>query len=187
MSPVSQPSEPERGFGHSSHLRTVTSAIVALTAILAAMGAYYVWKRSVPPIFSEGDVLIVLGDFENRTGDPLLDDSLELAFRVGMEQSKEYDILPEWQIRAALEGLERGAALPPIHRDLGIEICRQVGARAFVGGSIERVGSSYSLKASVVDPETREDLLTVARVSQTQNEILTALQQLVREVRNRLG
>jgi hypothetical protein len=154
-------------------------------AILAAVGAFFACKKPAPPLFPEEEILIVLGDFENRTGDPLLDDSLALAFRTGLEQARRVDVLSELQIRDALERMEREPD-SPIARDVGVELCQEEGARAFVGGSIERVGSGYTLTAFVVDPRTRQDLVTVSGVAETQKEILKVLQNLVRDIRSRL-
>ena len=135
----------------------------------------------------EAEDHIVLGDFVNTTGDDVLDDSLGTAFRLGLEQSHFARVLPEGQIRESLTRMRRDPG-EPIERALGLEICQREGAKAFVVGSIVRVGEPYSLSAEVVDCRTESSIFTVPPVQAAgRDEILTALEKVARKVRTNLG
>ena len=63
-------------------------ALEALAVVGLLGGALFTTLRSPPALaFAERD-WVVVGDLNNLTGDARLDDSLETAFRVGLEQSR---------------------------------------------------------------------------------------------------
>ena len=159
-----------------------------LAAVVAAMvGVYFLGRRErvvTPP--AEGEkVQIVLGDFQNQTTDSLLDDSLDIAFRTGIEQSQAIAIMSDREIRDALRRMEREPTAT-IDRELGVQLCLREGAQAFVVGTIFSVGPTYSMNAQIISAEDKV-LQTVTGDASGQAEILPALQQLVRELRRYLG
>ena len=56
-----------------------------MVCALALAGGFY-WRAHRPPKLTERDT-IVLADFDNKTGDPVFDDSLKQALTIQMEQS----------------------------------------------------------------------------------------------------
>ncbi|MCP3963466.1 MAG: protein kinase [bacterium] len=135
--------------------------------------------------FQERD-RIVLADFQNHTEEPLLDDSLELAFRLGLEQSRYASVLPQSRMQAALLRMQRDAETP-IDRTLGIEICQREDAKALIVGSIGRIGETYSLSAEIIDPQTGEATFVTRENAEDQSAIVTALETVTNAVRINLG
>lgn len=95
-----------------------------------------------PFSFEEKD-RIVVGTLENKTGESVLDDSVDYAFRLRLEQSRFAQVLSDSQIRAVLQRMQRESEVV-IGRDLGIEICKREGAKALVTGSIVKIGEAYN-------------------------------------------
>jgi serine/threonine protein kinase len=76
--------------------KTGTLALLLLASIIAG-GAY--WRVHRTPKLNEQDTL-VLGDFNNTTGDPVFDDTLKQAISVQLAQSPFLNILSDARTRA---------------------------------------------------------------------------------------
>ena len=129
---------------------------------------------------------IVLADFQNHTGDPMLDDSLALAFRLGLEQSRFTTVLPESRVQDVLSRMQR-VSDTTIDRQLGIEICQREGAKALVIGAIGKIGDTYSLSAEIVDPQTGVSTFATNSNAENQNAVVTALEVVTKAIRLNLG
>lgn len=160
---------------------------LAAIIVVALVGAYFLGSRErLNPATPGENVKIVLGDFQNRTNDPLLDDSLDVAFRTGLEQSRFIEILPDGQIQAALGRMKREPT-SAIDVQLGAEICQREGAQWLVMGSIVKVGPNYSMSAEIIDPHNQSRIFTAGDTAATQGDILRMLQRIVRQLRTELG
>ncbi len=146
-------------------------------------------QDNIPTPASPGDnssIRIVLADFQNHTGDPLLDDSLETAFRLGLEQSRYASVLPRSHIEDSLTRMERGPDTP-VDRDLGIEIGQREGAQALVIGAIGKIGDTYSLSAEIVDPQQGITTFATNANAKDSRDIVTALETVTKTIRFNLG
>ena len=129
---------------------------------------------------------IVLADFQNLTGEPLLDDSIELYFRLGLEQSRHAYVLPQAQMQSALLRMKRDADTP-VDREVGLEIGQREGARALVIGAISKFGETYSISAEVIDPQTGVNALSIKETARDQDAIVTMLESVTESIRVHLG
>src|ERR1019366_8481473 len=73
------------------------AAALFLLAFLVAGGLY--WRSRRAARLTERDT-IVLTDFDNKTGDPVFDDTLKQALGVQLEQSPFLNVLPERKVAA---------------------------------------------------------------------------------------
>ncbi len=171
------------------------AAALLLAGVVATYSITRWWLREAPDLPIRGDSAghaveekdrIVLADFQNHTGEPLLDDSIELAFRLGLEQSRSAYVLPRSQIQSALLRMERGAETP-VDRETGIEIGQREAARALVIGAIGRIGDTYSVTAEVVDPQTGVNVFSIQEIARNQDAIVTALETVTKAIRLDLG
>lgn len=166
-------------------LRRFWGGVIALIAA-ALIGAFFLGGRLKRGSITEKEkILVVLGDFQNKTNDPLLDDSLNIALRTGLEQSRLVDILPDGQVQGALTRMQRDPG-ELVDRVLGIEICQREGAQALIIGTIVSFGSSYSLSAQIIDPQDRS-IYTAGGSASNQGEILEALNEVVQKLRSEFG
>jgi len=129
---------------------------------------------------------IVLGDFANRTDEPVLDDSVELAFRVGLEQSRYARVMPHSQLRSVLQRMQRDPDTT-IDVELGLEICRREGATALVTGSIVKIGEAYKVTGNIIEPQTGSSTFTTDATATDRSRIISALEEVTQRIRNNLG
>jgi putative peptide modification system cyclase len=161
-------------------------AVGLLVVVIAAVLGYLL-LRSEPGIAFAAREWVVVGDLVNRTGETLLDESLDLAFREGLAQSRHINVLGRLQVRDALQRMRRDPLATPIDRATGIELALREQARALLLPSIERSGDGFELAVEVVDPASANTVLHLAEKAARPEELLPALDELIDELRSRLG
>ena len=101
--------------------------------------------------FQERD-WVLIADFENRTGEAVLDGVLEYALEREISNSTFVNVVPRERINDTLQ-LMRKPLDTRIDRTLGREIClRDGGIKALLTGRVEKLDSTYLLSVQVVDP-----------------------------------
>jgi putative peptide modification system cyclase len=163
--------------------------IAAAVALAVAALAVLAWSglRPQPGIdFAERD-WVVVGDFENRTGEVLLDGSLDLAFRQGLTQSRHVNVLSELQVRDALERMQLDPAVTRIDRRIGAELARHEAARALLLPSVTDSGGSLRVAVDVVDPHSRSTVWVSRATARRPEDLLPAIDAVVEELRTKLG
>lgn len=87
---------------------------------------------------------IVLADFQNTTGDPVLDDTLRQGLSVDLQQSPFLELISDQQVQStlALMGRPKDARLSA---EIAQQICERTGSAAILEGSIASLGSQYVL------------------------------------------
>ena len=129
---------------------------------------------------------ILVGEFDNRTGEDTLTDAAAYAFRTGLEQASNLEVLSKAQVRDALKRMEK----PPdsaVSLDLGIELCRREGVKALVFGSIVKIGTVYQVTGQVINPQNGTSTLTEKAEAPSPDAIIAALNEISQGIRLNLG
>ena len=157
---------------------------VALIAIVASCVAAYVYLHR-PPKLTAKDT-IVLADFENKTGDPVFDQTLRQGLAVQLEQSSFLTVVSEQSIAQALHFMNRpaGTALGP---EVAREICQRTGSAAVLDGSITGVGNQYVLWLRARNCRSGDVLAQEQAVAEKKEAVLSALSRISAQIRTRLG
>ena len=160
------------------------SLAVALIAIVASCVAAYVYLHR-PPKLTAKDT-IVLADFENKTGDPVFDQTLRQGLAVQLEQSSFLTVVSEQSIAQALHFMNRpaGTALGP---EVAREICQRTGSAAVLDGSITGVGNQYVLWLRARNCRSGDVLAQEQAVAEKKEAVLSALSRISAQIRTRLG
>ena len=158
-------------------------AVVGVAAIAAA--GYWYWQRVATPAFTERG-LIVIADFDNKTGDEVFDDALRQAVSVQLQQTPFVTLLPEQTIQRTL----RLMSLPPVEpltSAVAREVCQRAGAKASVEGSIAPLGSAYVISLGVYNCESGGALAQEQVQAASKEEVLTQVGLAVTRLREGLG
>jgi eukaryotic-like serine/threonine-protein kinase len=159
--------------------------IVAAAAALLALpvAGYFYFHRA--PTLTDKDT-IVLADFENKTGDPVFDDTLRQGLSVELRQSPFLTLIADKQVQQTLSlmGQPREARLTS---EIAQQICERTASAMVLEGSIASLGSQYVLglrarncnSGEIVDQEQAQ----VAR----REDVLNALSQVARKLRTQVG
>lgn len=129
---------------------------------------------------------LVLADFDNKTGDPVFDDTLRQGLSVELLQSPFLEIISDQQIRQTLGlmGQPKDARLTP---EISREICERTGSAAILEGSIASLGSQYVLSLSARNCNTGSILDQEQIQAAKREDVLNSLSQIARKFRARVG
>lgn len=166
--------------------RSLTAAGSAALAAVAVLAIVALDQASPDAFAFEARDWVVVGDFQNLTADPVLDDSLELAFRLGLEQSRFANVVPASQVRSVLVRMQMDPETP-VDRQVGLEVCQREGARALILGSIAEVGGEYVVTGQILQPPSGRTVVTETARASGRDRILDGLEVVSRKIRERLG
>jgi tetratricopeptide (TPR) repeat protein len=157
----------------------------ASAAVLTLSVAGYLYLDRAAPTLTEKDT-IVLADFENKTGDPVFDDTLRQGLSVELQQSPFLSLISDGQVQRTLPlmGQPKDARVTP---EIALQICERTGSVAVLEGSIASVGSRYVLglrarhcnSGSILDQEQIQ--------AERREDVLNSLSQIARSFRTRVG
>jgi serine/threonine protein kinase/Tfp pilus assembly protein PilF len=175
--------ELERGLaGVTSTGIHVKSVLIAATATLSLSAAAYFYFHSVPKL-TEKDT-IVLADFDNKTGDPVFDDTLRQGLAVELQQSP-FTVISDRTIQQTLALM--GQPKARLTSEIAQQVCERTTSAAVLEGSIARVGSQYLLSLRARNCNTGNILDQQQVMAQTREDVLNSLSQIGRTFRTRVG
>jgi len=159
--------------------------ILASIAVAAAIagGLYYRGHQAKP--LSEKDT-VVLGDFENKTGDPVFDDALKQALAVALAQSPFLNVVSDRKIGDTLQMMGRSPK-EHINGDVGREVCVRTGSKALLGGSVSSLGSHYLIDLNAIACNTGDTLTKEQAEATSKEDVLKALSRASSSLRTKLG
>ena len=158
------------------------AAMIAAGLTLAVAG--YVYLRPAPTLTAKDTIIIA--DFENRTGDPIFDDTLRQGLSAQLQQSPFLSLIPERRVQRtmALMGQAEGARLTA---QLALQVCERTASAAVLEGSIAALGNQYVLGLRARNCHTGS-ILDEQQIQAAQREdVLTALSEVARRFRARAG
>jgi predicted Ser/Thr protein kinase len=165
----------------AQHWKPIATAALALLVLV--VGGYFYLRRT--PKLTDKD-RIVLADFENKTGDPVFDDTLRQGLIVQLQQSPYLSLIPDQKIRATLKlmGKPVGSALAG---ETAREVCERVGARALLTGSIASLGSNYVMSLRAEGCANGEALYSQHAQASGKDQVLSTLGAMVGKFRAGAG
>ncbi|MBZ5579202.1 MAG: protein kinase [Acidobacteriia bacterium] len=155
----------------------------ALAALVLVAGGYFYLHRT--PKLTDKDT-IVLADFENKTGDPVFDDTLRQGLIAQLQQSPYLSLIPDPKIRATLKLMSKppGSALTG---ETAREVCQRVGARAVLTGGIASLGSHYVMSLGAEGCVNGEALDNQQAEASGKDQVLKTLGEMAGKFRARAG
>lgn len=158
----------------------------AAVLLLAAGASWYVIRtqqgeRSAP----HGPISVLVGDFANLTGDPVLDNTLEPMFGVALEGASFINVYSRGDAR------KLAGKLPKPSDRLDEQTARLVAqsqdVNAVVTGEIDLRGDEYEISAVALDARSGQVLAKADVAVANKQQILTSLPKLAAPIRKALG
>jgi tetratricopeptide (TPR) repeat protein len=151
---------------------------LAISVYMNITGTRTVIAEAVTPIS------LLIADFDNQTGDPLFDNSLEQAFSIGLEGAAFVTAYSRPSAVRLLETLKPGSTLDEEGARL---ISIREGIQYVISGAVAGDDSGYDLSARLVSPDDGETVAEFSVAANNKLEVLTAISALTDEVREELG
>ncbi|HET9031395.1 MAG TPA: putative peptide modification system cyclase [Dokdonella sp.] len=167
--------------------RPATVVIEALVVIaLVAIPALMFLKPDPAIAFASRD-WVVVGSLHNLTGETVFDDALESALRIGLEQSRYVNVLPDLKVRDTITRMQRDPDETEVDRQVGSEVAIRDGARALILPTIAEIGGRVRITAEVIDPHTQTTVYSETADGIGKESILPSLDTINERLRVRLG
>ncbi len=182
-----QPRKPviaKRGFPPAAHRTFWVGAAVGGAAVIALLVLLASWPGSKA---KPGQTYrIVLGGFQNSTGDPVFDNTLRQGLWSQLEQSPYLNLLSNTRIGQTLALMERpsNTFLSP---DVAREVCQRNAGAAAIGGSISSMGDQYVIGLTAVDCQDGNVLADEQVTADGKQQVLATLYKASRRLRRKLG
>lgn len=168
----------------------IGGALAALVAAAAGAGLYIDRERahgSSPTIERAAATPVsLLAALVDHTGEASLGETLNVAWRLGLEQRAGIQLLPESAVQQAMKRME----LPPetrLSRHLGVELAQREQAQALALAEIRQVGETYLISAQLVEAVSGETLASALAEAAGKEELIPALGSLVNDLRSVLA
>ena len=157
---------------------------VSAAAVLALAAATYFYLHRTPKLTDKDT--IVLAEFENKTGDPVFDETPRQGLAVQLAQSPFLSLLSDERIQQTLNLMGRpndGRLTPQTAR----EVCERTGGAAVLDGSIASLGSQYVLGLRARNCRTGDVLAQQQEVAPRKEDVVNALTQMASKFRTQVG
>jgi eukaryotic-like serine/threonine-protein kinase len=156
--------------------------IAFLCVLLLALWGH----RGTPALAFAARDFVLIADFENQTGDPVFDRSLNAALATTLEQSSYANVYSRTRVKETLKRMER-PNVERIDETVAREIAEREGIKAVVVPSIQGIGESYRLAARIrAVPSGRDVSTEIVRVK-GKDKVLDGVDELAAGVRKDLG
>ncbi|MEO6689034.1 MAG: putative peptide modification system cyclase [Dokdonella sp.] len=159
---------------------------IGLLMILLAIPVWYLLKPEPAIAFANRD-WVVVGDLKNLTGEASFDESIDAAFRIGLEQSRYVNVLSDLKTRETVKLMQQDPDKIKVDRAIGSEIALRDGARALILPTVAEVGGRVRVTAEVIDPNTQTTVYSESADGVGAASVLPSLDQVNQKLRVRLG
>jgi eukaryotic-like serine/threonine-protein kinase len=182
-------SPPDRLYRTRKFLRRHRLAALgtAAGAVILVFSGVTVWSlardSAARPKLTEKDT-IVLADFDNKTGDPVFDDTLRQGLAVELQQSP-FTVISDRTIQQTLALM--GQPKARLTSEIAQQVCERTNSAAVLEGSIARIGSQYLLGLRARNCNTGNILDQQQVLAQTREDVLNSLSQIGRTFRTKVG
>ena len=165
----------------AEHWKAVAAA--ALAALALVVGGYFYLHRA--PKLTDKDTIVLAG-FENKTGDPVFDDTLRQGLTVQLQQSPYLSLISDQKVSATLKLMGKPVESAPTG-DTAREVCVRVGAKAVLTGAIASLGSHYVMSLRAEDCASGEALDNQQAQASGKDQVLDRLGEMAGKFRARAG
>lgn len=155
------------------------------TVLIAGIGLFFALRHS--PLQFHGHDWVLIAEFDNRTGEKVLDGVLDYALERELSNSQFAYVVPRERINDALRLMKKPADTK-LDRATAREVCLRDGAiKAILTGRIEKIGTNYLLSAEVIDPARDVVVASLAEEDPADTLLARAVRRLSDRVRETLG
>ena len=170
-----------RRFARAVPLGAMLLGLAAVVALAAGLGLR--WLKPAPVA---GTHLVVLADWENRTGDRVFDDTLKQALAVGLGQAPNIRVVSRERVAHALR-LMRQPAGTRLDGDLARQACQRIGADLVAAGEIARVGEQFVVIVEATVCSSATPFVQLQATADGKETVLAAINRVSEKLRDKLG
>ncbi|PPU35615.1 MULTISPECIES: putative peptide modification system cyclase [unclassified Xanthomonas] len=186
LTPLRAPKNSTKAWRDVPLWRRPAALATELAVILLTTGILWLFGRPQPAIaFAERD-WVVVGDLHNLTDSVTLDEPLQQALRLSLQQSKHVNLISEKRAHDMLE-LMKQSDRTKVDRALGAQVAMRAGAKALILPSVADIGGNLRFTVEVIDPTTQATVYMYKAEGRGQRSLLTSVDTVSSNLREGLG
>ncbi|MGC2527846.1 MAG: protein kinase [Candidatus Acidiferrum sp.] len=165
---------------------TYAKWVAAGLGVAVLAGGIWLRERMISrPAAPHAPVSLLISDFENKTGDPVFDGTLEPMLGIALEGAPFISSFSRGQARKDAAQLQPAAT----HMDAALAqlVAVREGVNVVVSGSIAPDGSGYKVSVAALDPATGKTIVKDEREASNKQDVLAAAGKLAEGIRKGLG
>jgi eukaryotic-like serine/threonine-protein kinase len=159
----------------------------AVTIAVLIAGIFWIYSYARRTVFALAPRdTVVLADFENTTGEQIFNDTLRQGLMVGLAESPIVHVLSDRNSAVIFRQMGHS----PDDRITGrvaIDLCRRVGGKATIQGSISSLGTSYLLGLAAIRCDTGKPVAREEAEASRKEDVIDALGKATARLRGQLG
>ncbi len=164
--------------------RKTDFVVIGVLSVALVFSLYLNFTSTSGPAEEIAPVSLLIADFDNRTGNPLFNGSLEQALALGIEGASFVTAYPRDNALEQARELELGERLDAETARL---VAVRQDVRLVLAGRIEADGRRFALALSAVEPATGEAVAEAETRAADAAEVLAAINELAAGIRKDLG
>jgi eukaryotic-like serine/threonine-protein kinase len=162
--------------------RSLASA--ALLLVVAATA--WVYRDYHNRVTLSPDDTIVIAEVSNHTGDPVFDDALNTALRVGLEQTPYLNVLASDKVSGTLRTLNLPADAK-VTAEIAHQVCLRTNSKMTITSSIADAGNGFRIELNASACQSENTIAQVREDVASRNEIVHLLGVSAAQLRGKLG
>ena len=163
----------------------MTRRLVAavLVVFLALLGATWWFAQGPAAPVAHEPVSVLIADFQNGTGDPTFDGTLEPILKLALEEAAFISAYDKSVVRRSL------GVRPPekLDEQTALALAVKQGVNVVLAGSVERQGNRYAVSVKAIQAVTGNVITTATNRASRKDQVLSAATTLAGDVREALG
>jgi tetratricopeptide (TPR) repeat protein/predicted Ser/Thr protein kinase len=161
----------------------VTAALIL--AVAAGISWYVVKRQLAAKSGTHAPVSVLVADFENHTGDPVLDDTLEPMLGVALEGASFVNAYSRGEARKLAKKLPNST--DKLDEQSALLVARSQDVSVVVTGDISLRGDTYDISAIALDAVSGKEIAKAEITVANKQDILSGLPKLAAPIRKALG
>jgi tetratricopeptide (TPR) repeat protein/predicted Ser/Thr protein kinase len=159
---------------------------VLILAIAAGIGWFVARRQQAAKLAPHDPVSVLVGDFRNQTGDPVLDNTLEPMLGVALEGASFINVYSREDARKLAEKLPNPS--DKLEETAARQVAMSQGINVVITGEIDLRGDEYEVSVTALDGGVSGKVLAHEEISVTnKQDILSSLPKLAAPIRKALG
>ena len=186
IAPLRMPPNTPKAWRDVPLWRRPAALAAEVAAVLGiAIGVWFIARPEPAIAFNQRD-WVVVGDLRNLTGQAALDQSLEQALRISLEQSRYVNVLSDMKAREILASMQRSPETV-LDRTIASEIAVRSGARAVVLPTVAETGGRVRVSIEVIDPQTQATVFAESASGRGLDSVVHSVGEVSQSLRSSLG
>jgi tetratricopeptide (TPR) repeat protein len=129
---------------------------------------------------------VLITDFDNQTGDPLFDGTIEQTISIGVESAPFITAFDRNRARSSVKLLS-GRFGDSLNENAGRLIAVREGVQLVLSGTVSESGGRYEFNINVVEPASGERVMKVNRTAADKVAVLGTVSEIAGAIREELG